>query len=325
MKAVWYAATGPAREVLSLGQMPTPLPGAEDVLVRLRVSGAGLADAAARAGASPMEWPRVVPHQDGAGVIEAVGRAVPPERINQRVWLWNAQAGRPLGTAAEYVALPAAQAVPLPHGTSFAAGACLGTPAMTVLHALLSDGGVEGQAVLLAGGGEALLHYGLQFARLLGARLVVGTAATPQQAARAMAMGADACLPPAPTPGQAAELTEGEGFRRIIAADLGAVLPHLPALLAPGGLCTAHGSATPAPALPFDALAGAGMGLRLLCPRRIPTAAREVTIAWLDHFLAQGGVRHPEVPMLPLSACAEAHERLEAGEAAGHILLDVAA
>nr|MCU0946075.1 NADPH:quinone reductase [Rubritepida sp.] len=187
MKAVWYERTGPAREVLVYGEMPTPNPRPGEVLVRLAASGVNPSDWKARGGSRPMIAPRVIPHSDGAGVIEAAGPGVDPARIGQRVWIWNGQWKRPFGTAAQYIALPATQAVPLPAGTSFEAGACLGIPALTALHAVRTDGGVAGQSVLVAGGAGAVGHYAIQFARLLGARQVIATVSSPQKAQHAMA------------------------------------------------------------------------------------------------------------------------------------------
>lgn len=54
-------------------------------------------------GGSPLQFPRVIPHQDGAGVIESVGEGVPTSRMGERVWIYEAQWGRPFGTAAEFV------------------------------------------------------------------------------------------------------------------------------------------------------------------------------------------------------------------------------
>ena len=107
--------------------------GPNDVRVKLHTSGINPSDVKRRAGANnrPMEFPIVIPHMDGAGVVHAVGREVNPARIGQRVWVFAAQIGRPFGTAAEYVVLPAPQAVPLPSNTSFEEGACLGVPALT--------------------------------------------------------------------------------------------------------------------------------------------------------------------------------------------------
>jgi NADPH2:quinone reductase len=72
-----------------------------------------------------MMFPRVIPHSDGAGIIDRVGLGVPTSRVGQRVWTWNAQWKRPFGTAAEFVVLPAEQSVLLPDELSFDEGACL--------------------------------------------------------------------------------------------------------------------------------------------------------------------------------------------------------
>ncbi len=90
----------------------------------------------------PIQYPRIIPHSDGAGIIDAVGAGVPQSRMGERVWIWNARWNRPFGTAAEFVTLPAEQAVPLPDNTDFAAGACLGIPALTAWQAVETDGGV---------------------------------------------------------------------------------------------------------------------------------------------------------------------------------------
>ena len=115
MKAAWYERNGPAREVLQVGDLPDPVPGPGEVLVRIHVSGVNPSDVKSRAGArGGMAFPRIVPHSDGAGVIEAVGPGIENARIGERVWLWNGQWRRPFGTAAERIALPGEQAVKLP-------------------------------------------------------------------------------------------------------------------------------------------------------------------------------------------------------------------
>ena len=115
MKAVWYDAQGPADAVLHYGELPTPQPAPGEVRVRLRASAVNPADANRRAGRlHGMDFPRIIPNSDGAGVVDAVGEGVDPRRIGQRVWLYFGQRGRPFGTAAEYCVVPAERAVRLP-------------------------------------------------------------------------------------------------------------------------------------------------------------------------------------------------------------------
>ncbi|MEM1310897.1 MAG: NADPH:quinone reductase, partial [Cyanobacteria bacterium P01_H01_bin.153] len=187
MQAVWYEKNGPV-SVLRHGQLPRPKLGAGEVLVRIQASGVNPSDTKVRSGwgGMTMPFPRVVPHNDGAGVIEQVGAGVSPERIGDRVWIYEAQVGRPSGTAAEYVVVPSQQAVPLPANTTFAAGAALGVPAMTAHRAVFSSGAVEGQTILVTGGAGAVGYYAVQLAKWGGAT-VITTVSRPQQAALAQA------------------------------------------------------------------------------------------------------------------------------------------
>ncbi|RMH49245.1 MAG: NADPH:quinone reductase, partial [Alphaproteobacteria bacterium] len=182
MRAAVYRRTGPAEEVLTVEDLPDPVPGPGEVLVRVHASGVNPADVKRRGGwlGQRMDHPLVIPHADGAGEIIATGPGVDPARRGQRVWLWNAQGGyggpgRAFGTAAELCALPQSQAVPLPAALSFAQGACLGIPAMTAHRAVFADGPVAGRTILVAGAGGAVGHFAVQFAAAAGAR-VIGTA-----------------------------------------------------------------------------------------------------------------------------------------------------
>jgi NADPH:quinone reductase len=173
MKAAWYEKNGEARDVLVVGDMETPKPAAGEVLVRLHTSGVNPSDVKSRKG-RPLIAPRIVPHSDGAGTIDAVGDGVDEARIGERVWVWNGQWKRPSGTAAEYIALPQDQAVRLPAGIDFATGACLGIPALTALHAVSLHGDIAGKTLLVTGAAAAVGHYATQMAKLRGAR-VIGT------------------------------------------------------------------------------------------------------------------------------------------------------
>src|SRR3569832_1371631 len=136
MRAAYYERTGPAGEVLQIGEMPDPVPGAGEVRVRLRWSGVNPSDVKSRMGlrSKQLPFPRIVPHSDGMGVIESVGEGVDPHRSGERVWSWNGAWQRPSGTAAQFIAVPAQQAVPLPDSVPDEAGAGFGIPALTALH-----------------------------------------------------------------------------------------------------------------------------------------------------------------------------------------------
>jgi NADPH:quinone reductase len=146
MKAARYTARGPARDVLSIVDLPIPQPGPGEVRVKIAVSAVNPSDTKGRGdwGGTAMSFPAVTPHQDGSGVIDAVGAGVDPTRIGERVWLYMAQRGRPFGTGAEYTVVPNERAVHLPDSASFLDGASLGIPAMTAHYALFSDGPIRG-------------------------------------------------------------------------------------------------------------------------------------------------------------------------------------
>ena len=113
MQAAWYTKNGEAREVLIVGEQPTPTPGKGEVRVKLLTSGVNPSDVKSRK-SRPIHDPLIIPHSDGAGIIDAVGAGVSPSKVGQRVWVWNGQWQRPCGTAAHYITLPEQQAVLLP-------------------------------------------------------------------------------------------------------------------------------------------------------------------------------------------------------------------
>ena len=191
MRAAYYEKNGPAREVLHVGDVEAGEPGRGEVRVRLRTSGVNPSDVKSRAGLSrKIAFPRVIPQSDGAGEIDRVGEGVPASRIGERVWVWNGQWRRAFGTAAEYIVLPAEQAVRLPANTSLEAGACLGIPVYTAYQAVEYAGIGEGSTVLVAAGAGAVGHYAIQLAKKKKAT-VLTTVSSPAKAELARQAGAD--------------------------------------------------------------------------------------------------------------------------------------
>ncbi len=325
MRAVWYDRQGPAGEVLTYGELPTPSPGPGEVLVRLASSGVNPSDWKSRSGRGrPMAFPRVIPHSDGAGHIEAVGEGVPRQRIGQRVWTWNGQWKRAFGTAAEYVALPSEQAVPLPENTGFAEGACLGIPALTALHALLTDGGVTGQRVLVTGGAGSVGHYAIQFARLLGAAQVIATVSGEAKAAHAMAAGADQTVNyrSEDVAERVLALSGGAGVDRVVEVDVTSGAALLPRLMAPGGVCAAYGANGADAAVNFGAAIMRGIALRFFIVYELTPAQRATAIGALTPWLERGLIRHAVAAHAPLADCATAQDAVEKGAYIGNLVLD---
>lgn len=323
MRAAWYERNGPAREVLVVGEMPTPSPGPGEVLVRLATSGVNPSDWKTRSGTRPMAAPRVIPHSDGAGTIEAVGEGVDRARIGERVWIWNGQWKRAFGTAAEHIALPAAQAVRLPDNTGFEAGACLGIPALTAWRAVQTDGGVAGQTVLVAGGAGAVGHYAIQMAKLLGAARVIATVSSAAKAAHARAAGADDVIDyrAENVVERVRDLTGGRGVDRVVEVDLAANAALLPQIVARDGFCACYGSGKADMTLSFGPMILSGAAIRFFIVYELSDAARAQSVAQLTAWLEAGKLQHAIGQVMPLADIVAAHEAVEAGSVMGNVVL----
>ena len=327
MKAAFYERVGPAAEVLQVGELPRPEPAPGEVRVRVQWSGVNPSDVKSRMGLrSGMPFPRVIPHSDGMGVIDAVGEGVPARRVGERVWLWNAAWGRPHGTACEWVCLASAQAVPLPDAVSDEAGACLGIPAMTALHSVLMDGGVAGKTVLVAGGAGAVGHYAVQMASQLGAARVLTTVSTPEKEAPARAAGADEVIryKSEPLVERVKALTAGRGVDRIIELDMAVNGAANLEMLRESGECVVYGSSAPALQLPFFPLLAKNIQLRFFIVYHLSPADRARAVATLTRMLERGTLQHAIGARLPLADIVHAHERIERGEVTGNLVLQTA-
>jgi NADPH:quinone reductase len=328
MRAAWYERKGPAREVLQVGEMPTPEAGPGEVRVRVHASGVNPSDTKNRGGwrgNDTMPFPRVIPHQDGAGVIDQVGEGVSAARLGERVWLYEAQLGRPFGTAAEYVALPSANAVRLPERVSFAEGACLGVPALTAHYAVFADGPVAGQTVLVAGGAGAVGSYAVQLAKW-GRATVLATVSSAEKAAVARSLGANHVLSyrEEKVAERVRELTGGQGVDRVVEVAFGANLPLDVSALKPGGVIAAYSSdAEPEPRFPFSTLLRKNATLRFVYVYAMGPAAHEAAVADMTRCLETGALRHLVDRRVPLAEIAAAHEAVERGAAIGNVVVDI--
>ncbi|MBC5763210.1 NADPH:quinone reductase [Ramlibacter albus] len=325
MKAAFYERTGPAHEVLQVGEVPDERPGPGEVRVKVLFSGVNPSDVKSRAGlrSSAMPFPRVIPHSDGSGVIDDVGQGVSASRIGDRVWIWNAAWGRPFGTAAEYVVLPEAQAVPIPPGVSDEAAACFGIPALTALHAVLCTGGVENKTVLVAGGAGAVGHYAVQFARRFGAAQVIATVSSEAKAALALEAGADVVVDyKRQNVLQAVHAATNDlGVDRIIEVDVAANSTLDLELVRPNGEWVVYGSGAPQVGLPFFPMIVKNLKLQFFIVYNLsaPDRARA-----LDVMAQEAAVlKHNVAATLPLERIADAHEMVAQGKAAGNVVLAV--
>ena len=327
MRAAFYERTGPAREVLQLADVATPEPGPGEVRVRLSTSGVNPSDVKSRAGLRSKElaFPRIVPHSDGAGTIDRVGDGVPAARVGERVWVWNAAWKRAFGTAAQYVVLPATQAVTLPASVPFDVGACLGIPALTALHAVRMDGGVEGKSVLVTGGAGAVGHYAVQMAKLCGASRVLASVSSDEKAMAALQVGADAVIDyrSEDVASRVRGLTGGQGVDRVVEVDFAANVNASLAVVRPEGDIVVYGSSRPEIAVPFFPAIVNNVRLRFFIVYNLAPADRAAAVELLTGWLRSGSLQHAVAVRLPLDSIAEAHELVEAGRAVGNVVLQI--
>ncbi|HYZ89433.1 MAG TPA: NADPH:quinone reductase [Myxococcales bacterium] len=330
MLASWYEKTGPAREVLRYGELPEPEPNRGEVRVRVHASGVNPTDTKARTGrpgSTSLAHARVIPHQDGAGVIDAVSAGVSPERIGERVWIYEAQWQRPWGTAAQYTTVPAERAVPLPPGIDFAVGACLGIPAITAHHCLFGDGPISGKTVLVQGAAGAVGFYAAQLARLGGARVIATVGSAHQERlVRDAGIGQIVDRKREEVKERVLRLTEGRGVDRIVEVALVANLDTSVAVLAPGGVVAAYasdGEPQPPPPLPFRQLLWKNATIRTVLVYLVSAEAHAQAVRDITAHLSTGALKHSIARRLPLSQIALAHEAMEAGHLNGKVIVDV--
>jgi NADPH:quinone reductase len=309
MKAALYRTAGPAADVLTVEDIERPEPGAGEVLVRVHASGVNPTDWKTRAGATvrPIDGFQI-PHQDGAGVIEAVGEGVDPARVGERVWLWLAAFGRRWGTAAEWTVVPAGRAMPL-HG-SFELGASLGVPAMT---ARLCLGPLTDQTVLIAGGAGAVGHFAINIAKRAGLR-VISTVSSPEKAALAEQAGADLVVNYRLA--EAAEQIRAfapDGVDRVVEVALGANLELDLAVAHVGTTIVTYAAEAQNPALPVRACMSANVTLQFLLLYGIPANLLDQAAADVSAALADGALTELPVHRFGLDEIVAAHHAAEGG------------
>lgn len=327
MKAAWYEEFGAAADVLSLGEQVVPAIEPGQVLIRLETSGINPSDVKKRAGAFPnlLDNGLVIPHSDGAGVIEAVGPGVPESRIGERVWVYQAQYGRRLGTAARYVSIDSVRAAALPENTSFEVGACLGIPAMTAHRCVFADGAVEGQTILVTGGAGRVGHYAVQWARQAGAK-VIATACGAHDQQSCLEAGADAtvCHRDAEWAAAVLDANDGKAVDRVIDVEFGANLPEVLKVAKPGATIATYSSTqVTEPKIPFLQMLFKDLTIRFVIVYAMPEEAKQQAIADINAKLTAGELFHRVAHVLPFPEIARAHELIETGGFRGCVVLSL--
>lgn len=327
MRAAFYSKLGPADEVLTVGEQPAPEPGPGEVRVKLQVSGVNPSDwkARLRGRGGSIPFPLIIPHSDGAGVIDAVGDEVDASRVGRRVWLMNGQWMRPFGTAAEYICTGSKYVIDLPNGVDMAEAACFGIPFLTAHRAVMFDGPVDGQTVLVQGGAGAVGHHAIQVAKANGAR-VITTVSSDEKAEYTRAAGADEVVNyrTEDVAARILAMTDGKGTDRIVELNISANAPLYGQTLAPRGTVIVYGTNDLTASVPAQDFIVKWASLKWFIVYSISDEQRDEGVAALNKMLADGSLKTTIAKRFSLEDIVAAHQMVEAGRHIGNVVLDIA-
>jgi NADPH2:quinone reductase len=313
-------------EVLVLEEAPDPEPEPGEVLVRLRASALNHLDVWIRKGLPSVPKPRIL-GADGAGVVEALGDGVTGFEPGDRVVLNpGVEAGGGQihvigehgdGTNAELIAVPATNVHPIPEGLGFVEAAAFPLVFETAYRMLVTRAGLrEGEWVLAWGIGGGVSTAALAIAKALG----LVTSSSDAKLERARELGADAIVNHATGDVRAAakEATDGRGVDVVIESVGEATWATSLQVAAPGGRITVCG-ATSGPNPPAALHRVWWKQLSILGS----TMGTGEDFAGAYELVASGRALPVVDSVLPLEEIRTAHERLEAGEQLGKIVLTI--
>jgi NADPH:quinone reductase len=324
MKAAWYEKQGPAREVLTVGELPDPTPAPGEVRIRVAASGINPGDIKKREDAFGygMAYPRVIPHSDGAGQVDRAGEGVPSEWIGRSVWCYGAQSYRPFGTAAEFTCVPVDQVVPLPGNVSMEQGACLGIPGITAHRGVHVAGPVEGRTVLVQGAAGSVGLCAVQLARRAGAR-VIGTVRTSSDEATARNAGAHEVVLNDPQLISRAKALAPNGIDHIVEVAFAANVAADVELLNPDGSIATYATDSPTPQIPVWEMVFKNIRLFFIGSDDFPKAAKRAAAGDLNAALEAGWSGFEIGERIPLAGIARAHELAEHPVKRGRVVVTI--
>lgn len=322
MKAAWYEKQGPAAEVLTIGEMPDPSPGPGEVRIRIYASGINPGDTKKRGDVFGigMPYPRVIPHSDGAGIVDQVAPDVSKALLGKRVWCFGAQSYRPFGTAAEFTVIPADHVAPLPANASFEIGACLGIPGITAHRAVHVAGSVGGKAVLVQGAGGAVGSCAVQLARFAGAH-VIGTVRSGAEEEAARKAGAhDVLLNDGDLIAKVLKISP-QGLDHIAEVAFGANIERDIELLKQGGTLATFATNDAQPSIPFWPMVFKNIQVNFLGSDDFSSDAKTTAAKDLNGALQAGWSGFDIGERLPLAEIARAHELADQPKRPGRIVI----
>jgi NADPH2:quinone reductase len=322
MRAAWYEMQGPARDVLHVSDVDTPEPGADEVRVAVHASGVNPGEVKKRADtfSRGLPYPRVIPHSDGAGVIDQVGTNVDDRRLGERVWCFGAQSYRPFGTAAEYCVVPARQAVHLPDATSFERGACLGIPGTTAHRCVFAGGDVRNKTVLVQGGAGAVGQCAVQLALQGGARVIAAVRSRSQVASAREAGASDVVIADEELAQQVRAISSA-GVDHIVEVAFGANIATDIEILSPAGSISTYATDAAEPVLPFWPLVFGNATIHFLGSDDFSSQDKEAAAQSINEALEAGWQGLPIAETFPLDEIASAHEAVEHSHTPGKVVV----
>jgi NADPH2:quinone reductase len=327
MKAITYSEFGVSTDVLKVKELPIPKVSKDEVLVALEFSGSNPSDAKSRAGNRPgitkPQFEQIVPNSDGSGIITAVGEAVDKSRIGQRVWIWNGQWQRPNGTAAEYIAVPSAQAVEMPEDMSFETGACLGIPGLTASYCTLGDGALSGKTVFVSGGAGAVGHTCIQLAKWSGARVIASGSENGFQHIREA--GADHVFDYR-DPDLSKKILDicPPGVDRAIEVEFGENVNLLHKIVRQNGEISLYGGAKNMnPTFPFGPYLFKALKINIALIYILPEQDRDIAIKALHDAHSEGALKISVGNVFRLEECALSHDATLTPGRRGSVLLKI--
>jgi len=324
MKAAWYEKQGAARDVLVVGDMEEPQPSAGAVRIRVAFSGVNPGDVKKREDAFGigMPYPRVIPHSDGSGTVDAVGDDVSREWLGRRVWCYAAQSYRPFGTAAEYTVVPLRLVVPLPDGVPLEQGACLGIPGITAHRNVHVAGSVKGKTVLVQGGAGSVGACAVQLAHLAGAR-VIATCRSESDKQMASRAGADEVLLTGDKLGERIRALAPDGVDHIVEVAFGANIKTDTEALAQSGSIATYATNTPMPETPVWQLMFVNARVFFVGSDDVPAESKIEAARDINKALEAGWKGLDIAEIVPLDQIARAHELVEHPAIPGRVIVAI--
>lgn len=324
MKAAWYERQGPAQDVLEVGRMDDPEPRAGEIRLRVAVSGVHPGDVKKRGDTfgSGSPYPRVVPHSDGAGWVDAVGEGVDTAWVGKRAWCFGAQSYRPFGTAAELVVVPQDRVMELADDVPLDEAASIGIPGITAHRAVDVAGSLEGKTVLVQGAAGAVGACAVHLARTRGAR-VLATVRKPEQQALARRAGASEVVLTGEGIEDRLRALAPDGIDHVVEVAFAANLELDLAVLRTGGSIATYATNSPRPEIPFWPLVFDNVRIDFLGSDDFPSEARSRAAGELSAALAEGWRPFVTFDRYPLAAIASAHEQVERGQPRGKVVIEV--